>query len=237
MAKNYDPALGKWFRDYITLKSDRMKQLIKILCLISLVSCNLKEDKVEIYLLKSRMKNVNGVSLDKTPQYKQGDSIYLKKLMPETTVDTSKMKFIFAGKFEFKDDDIEAKPFITNDEILKLDTIKGKIEFSNSGGRKLLGLKPNLRNGTQFIITVNKNPVFSGYVWSPYSSNGANWFCIQYEDTQTAKDTTLNNYKFLFYKGLGTSDPKKREKIDFKKYPELLEAFKESDRLKEDKNN
>jgi hypothetical protein len=199
-------------------------------------SCK-KDDNVEIYLLKERKENKFGVEISKLKEYSKREGYEFKNFGEYTTIDTINKKILFASDFDFLANDLEAKPFITNDEILKLDTIKGKIEFSNSGGRKLLGLKPNLRNGKQFIITVNKNPVFSGYVWSPYSSNGANWFCIQYEDTQTAKDTTLNNYKFLFYKGLGTSDPKKREKIDFEKYPELLEAFKESDRLKEDKNN
>ncbi|MCO6173617.1 hypothetical protein NHF50_01020 [Flavobacterium sp. NRK F10] len=201
------------------------------------ISCNdNKQNSIEIYLLKNRKLNSEGVQINTIKDYNEMDTVKLKSYIPYTTFDTIKNDFIYSSKFEFKNEDLNIEPFIDNNEINSLDINNGKLVLNNSGARKLFKLRPSGRNGEQFVIKVNDSAVFSGYFYNSISSYGSDWNCINIDFSELVKDSTKTNYSFDFFKGNGI-DFTKREKIDFKKYPELLEAFKESDRLKEDKNN
>lgn len=210
-----------------------MKYLIAyVTFIISLTSCdNREKDNIEIYLLKERRDNIDGIKLSELSKYAEKNNINFTEFDSSTTYDTVNKKLIFASDFKFKQSDLKREPFIKNEEIIGLDLQDNKIEFSNSGGFKILKLKPNMRKGEQFVIVVNKKPVMNGYLYSPYSSNGSTWVCIQYDDFKTVNDSTLTSYKFSIFKGDGTSDRSKRESIDFAKYPELLEAFTKTDRI------
>lgn len=168
-------------------------------------SCQQRNSKseIEIYTIKSSGNENIGVSRDST-----------------------KGEIIYAPKFEVTSDLINENPIITNDEILCLDTVSGKIELSADAINKIIALNPSMKHGIKFAICQNKEPIFTGYFWSSFSSYGSNWNCIEYKHTEKAtKPLKLN-----IYKGNGI-DAAKREKIDFSNYPKLLRYFQDSSKV------
>lgn len=140
--------------------------------------------------------------------------------------DSKKGEIIYAPKFEVTSDLINENPIITNDEILCLDIVSGKIELSSDAINKIVALNPSMKHGIKFAICQNKEPIFTGYFWSSFSSYGSNWNCIEYKHTEKAtKPLKLN-----IYKGNGI-DATKREKIDFRNYPKLLQYFQDSGKV------
>lgn len=210
-----------------------MRQVYLILItFLLLISCSdKKQNSIEIYLLKDRKLNSEGVQINTIKDYQKMDTMKLKSYIPYTTYDTIKNDFIYSSKFEFKTKDLNLKPLISDNEINSFNISEGKLILNNSGAKKLFKLRPSGRNGEQFVIKVNDSSVFSGYFYNSISSYGSNWNCINIDFSEFVKDSTKTNYSFDFFKGNGI-DFTKREKIDLKKYSELLKAFEESNRLK-----
>lgn len=208
-----------------------MKNILMILIILTFISCDKKEE-IQLYFLKERKENKQGLKPSELIEYSKKNGYAFKNYGKHTTIDTINKKVIFAGDFNYSIEDLEKEAFLFDKDFLNLDTINNVIELSNFGGRKILDEKINLRNGKQFVITVNGKPYINGYLWNAYSSNGTDWYTIQYDNFETIKDINLKSYKFSFYKGMGTSDKSKREKIPFKEYPNLLQVLEESNRLK-----
>jgi len=147
---------------------------------------------IEIYLPKKRIESYEGV------YYKDiiKDTVLLKQLKHrlrgeflriDTTnfkdIDTLKIplnKYIFAGHYSVKNNDLEKTPFITNDEIIGFNLNNSEIVLSNSAAKKLTKFHPMSHFGEQFVITVNKKPVLNGYLYNFAFSYYVNTFHIPY---------------------------------------------------------
>jgi hypothetical protein len=209
-----------------------MKILISIFVIICLASCESKADSnIEIYLVKDRKAHIDGLNIVDVQNFAKKEGINLSEFDYPTTFDTLTKTLYFASNFKYSTNDLENQPFIKNDEFESLDIEKGIIRIRKDGGLKILKLKPNLRNGRQFVITINKEPVMNGYFYNPYSSNGSTWYTIQYDDFKTVNNTILKSYEFSFFKGDGTSNKSNRKEIKFDNYPKLIKALQKSGRL------
>ncbi|WP_143065658.1 hypothetical protein [Flavobacterium urocaniciphilum] len=198
--------------------------------MILLMSCDKKnQDSINVYLLKSRKRNLEGISLEKTEYYKINKN--LDYLLPYTTYDSLNQSLIYASNFNYSLKDLHSEPIIKNEDIISLDTLNNLLVLNNKAGVKLLKMKPSRMHGEQFVMTLNNLPALNGHILNPHSSNGSTWISIQYDDFKTIKDTTLSQYKFSFFIGDGTSNRKGRKRIEFSKYPKLITAFKDSKRL------
>jgi hypothetical protein len=202
-----------------------MKKISLLVSLLLLSSCKKNEHVIEIYELKSRAKNLHGISA-KNYLSSGKDSIYLNIINENTTIDTLKRELIFADEFLVDINNLKNTPIIKDSEIKFLDTIKNQIEFSESAKKKLSKLKGHTKEGIQFVITDNKKPVMSGYLWNEFSSNYSNWNCISY----CVRYKEDNHPNFL-YRGIGRENLLGHP-IDFKNYKELIKAFVESNRIK-----
>lgn len=209
------------------------KVLLSIIIVVLFLSCE-KKSQIEIYLLKDRKPNKYGVDVNLLEDYLKNQNIDIKDLPDSISLDTINKKIFFSTDFNFSTNDLSNEPLIVDDEIICLNLNENKIIFNNSGGRKILNLKTHLSRGEQFVITVDKKPVFNGYFYSMKSSNGSTWNTIEYDDFKTLKDTTLQKYSFSIFIGDGTININKRTSIDFKKYPILIDALTKSDRLVKD---
>jgi hypothetical protein len=206
-----------------------MKKIILLLLLsIILFSCSKQESKIEIYLLKSRAKNINGIPLKE----------YLKKIEWEidtasykyVTCDTIQKSFVYAGEFDISKSILKEKPFIEDKEIEYLDLKRNIIAFKKSAGRKIGSLKGKMIEGHQFVVTENGVPIFGGYFWSFFSSYKSNWNTILHVHKILNKEPKEDTeYPILKENGMNKPDTK----IDFKKYPKLIEALRKSNRIKE----
>lgn len=135
----------------------------------------------------------------------------------EVPYDSVSKEFIYAPKFAVSESLLNAKPLIVDEEIICLDTVSGKIELSTEAINKIINLRPSMKHGIKFAICKNKEPLFTGYFWSSFSSYGSTWNCIEYNHNKKVTSPV----KLNIYKGNGLN-ASKREKIDFKIYPELL---------------
>lgn len=206
-----------------------MKKII-LLSLLSIIlfSCSKQESKIEIYLLKSRAKNIEGIPLKE----------YVKKIEWEidtvsykyVTCDTFQNSFVYAGEFDISKSILEEKPFIEDKEIEYLDLKRNVIKFKKSAERKIGSLKGKMIEGHQFVITENGVPIFGGYFWSFFSSYKSNWNTILHVHKILNKEPKEDT-EFPILKANGMNKPD--TKIDFKKYPKLIEALKKSNRIKE----
>ena len=146
-----------------------MKKII-ILSLISiiLVSCSKQENKIEIYLLKSRAENIVGIPMKE--YIKDVEWIIDTANYKYVTYDTIQKDFVYGGEFDISKCVLEDKPFIEDNEIEYLDLKKNIISFKKSAGRKIGSLKGKMLEGHQFVVTENGVPIFGGYFWSIFSS-------------------------------------------------------------------
>lgn len=188
-------------------------------------SCMKNDNSIEIYLLNERVETNEGVSLDKIKEYVENRNTFSKTFIDGTRYDTIKHEFIFAGKFEVKESQINKDPFIFDAEIESLDIVNGKILFSESGYKKIKAIKPDMIHGVQFVICNNKKPIFTGYFWNKYSSYVSTWNCLEYDHFDKKAGNQLE-----IYKGNGI-DKIHKSKIDFNQYKDFVNAFKESNRL------
>lgn len=204
---------------------DKTNFLIFLL-IITLVSCTEPKHSIEIYLLKERAKSNDGITVEKIKNFEKLDTISIDLLSKTANYDTINKEFIYAGKFEVTSNQIDSIPFISNSEIKSLDTVHSKIQFSGTVLEKILKIKPNTKTGVQFVICLNKKPIFTGYFWSKYSSYGSTWNCFEYDQRASEKE----KYFFKIYKGNGIN-PNKRTNVNFNDSMELIQAFKKTNRL------
>lgn len=203
-------------------RSRLMFFFIKIIILL-FISCAKKSHEFGIYLTKQRINSKEGVSL-----YKLKNNSKYKKLVDnlnsEVEIDTIKNKIIYGGEFDATINDIEKTPFINSYEINSLDTLTGNISFDNSVISKLHMLKPSMY-GRQFAICLDNKIIFTGYFWTSYSSYVGTWNYILYN--HTSKENKKNYY---LEKSNGMNEPK--SKINFSKYPDLINYLKSNNKLK-----
>lgn len=183
---------------------NRLKNVVLLFIIVFNFSCQEEKEKnkIEIFTLKSESELAN------------------------IPYDSIQKEFLYAPEFEVRQNELNENPLITSKEILCIDTISGKIELSAEGFNKIVELNSSMKHGIKFAICNNKEPLFTGYFWSSYSSYGSTWNCIEYKHTEKAsKPVKLN-----IYKGNGMN-PTKREKIDFKQYPKLLKSIREAGKI------
>src|SRR5436190_2278445 len=101
------------------------------LFLITLTSCTKNDDLIEVYLLKERIETNEGIPLSKIKEFKADDT-YSKSFIEGTNYDTIKHEYIFAGKFEVTDNQMQSEPLVLDSEIMSLDTLNGEIQFRES---------------------------------------------------------------------------------------------------------
>lgn len=208
-----------------------MKYLFLFFLSFFLFSCINQEEKIEIYLLKNRIRTNEGIPvLDYVKLKKIKQDKNLENIM-ECNFDTLSEKLIFGGKFNANKENIENEPFISDEDILKLNLERSELVLTNIGRQKIAQLKPNMKYGIQFAICVNKKPLLTGHFRSIYSSYIQSWNYISYDHYNKEKrlDKDMN---FVIRQN---KDYEKWEPIltDLKEYPELINAFKKSNRLSE----
>lgn len=202
---------------------------ISILLLFS--NCSDKKNVVEIYLLNNRIKSFEGKPIEHILNLDTLD-IDRKLYLQNASLDLKDSCFIHSGKFNVESKDLNEKPFISDNEILKFNTETSEIIFSESAIEKIQKLEPNSVKSIQFSICVDKKPTLNGYFTYSFSSNipTTNFIFFHnpknYESIFKRKKTNkfiLNyNNKCVKYKPILN---------DLKNYPLLLKAFENSDRL------
>jgi len=190
-----------------------------ILLLFIVTSCK-KRDLVEIYLLKKVKPNKIGVKLSSNDVF------------DTTTYDSVKNTYYKWTDFNYTQSDLKEFPFISDSEIISLDTLKGEITFNNQASQRIIKSTDGFQRSKQFIITVNKKPVMNGYFHNIYSSFGTDWNTIKFEDLKNIEKSDLESYNFAIYKGKGLKNAFGKNKIYYKEYPLLIHALKGSNRIK-----
>jgi hypothetical protein len=207
-----------------------MKELISILLLSFLLfSCGNHEEKIEIYLLKNRIRTTEGIPVLEYVKLKNIKYVDNIENVKGCNFDSISSKLIFGGKFNVKKESLETEPLIANEDILKLNLKKSELILSEIGRKKIAQLKPNMKYGVQFAICVNRKPLLTGYFRSIYSSYIYNWNYISYDhynkEKRIEKDTNFvirQNQDYESWKPILT---------ELERYPELLKAFNETNRL------
>ena len=84
----------------------------------------------------------------------------------------STIKNGLATEFEIKDTDLPSLPFLRDDDIDYYDTSKNKIFITKDAAKRIAALKPKLNVGIPFVLTVDRQPILTGYFWNTASSFG-----------------------------------------------------------------
>lgn len=190
----------------------------------------LKDNCIEVYLYKEFITPENNIELKKSEYYKENKNGELKDLdenyLNSLAFDTIEKKIVTKyGGFKSKINSIETTPFIKNNEIQFFRNFKDstttlvlnkKIRIED---KKYWGGKFHLR---QFVILVNKKPILNGYLFcSMASSVCENTNVLIYEPAEFKNKLLLLDFS-----------NRKITNINLKKeYPELYQAFKNSNRL------
>jgi hypothetical protein len=207
-----------------------MKKILYILLLSFLLfSCEKHEEKIEIYLLKNRIRTTEGIPVLEFVKLKNIKYDENLENVKGCNFDSISMKLIYGGKFNVQKENLETKPLIEDEDILKLNIKKSELILSEIGRQKIAKLKPNMKYGIQFAICVNRKPLMTGYFRTIYSSYVYNWNHINYDhynkEKRIDKDT---NFVIRQNKDYEKWKPTLTE---LEKYPELIKAFKETNRL------
>jgi hypothetical protein len=75
-------------------------------------------------------------------------------------------------EFEVKKKDLPSMPFINDDEIVLFDTSTYRITFLKVAAKRISALKPSLPAGIPFVLTVDREPILTGYFVNELSSFG-----------------------------------------------------------------
>lgn len=207
-----------------------MKNILSILILPFLIfSCENNQDKIEIYLLKNRIRTSEGIpSLEymKLKNIKYDENLEFVK---NCNYDSISKQFIFGGKFKVNKENLKAEPLITDENIIKLKIKNNELILSDYAKNKISNLKPDMKYGIQFAICVNREPVLTGYFRSVYSSIIYNWNYIAYDNYNKQKNVVKDsNYIIRQNEGYVRWKPKL---TDLSKYPELIKALNKSNRV------
>lgn len=223
-----------------TLKSIMIKTaLTSILLVTTIIYCVFEKNKankildencIEVYLYKEFITPENNIELRQSEYYKENKNDELKSLdenyLNRLAFDTIEKKVVVKhGSFKDNINLIESTPFIKNDQIAFFRNLKNfyatlvlekKIKI---GDKKSFGGKFHLR---QFVILVNKKPVLNGYLYCLIASSLCeNTNVLMYEPAKFNNKLLLENFS-----------NKKIKNINLKKdYPDLYQAFKNSNRL------
>lgn len=201
--------------------------ILKItLLLFFFISCEKKEDVIEIYLTKNKIESFDGVPMKIAIK----DSAIWKKVIEnygeEIRIDTLKDKPIYMGHFDVEQKDLEKLPFITDSEILGFDFENSEIHFSKSVTKKIYNSihkwrKENHFFGKQFALCYNGKIMLTGYLIDSMSSYWSNTYQIYYYPwPEHKRNDTIKSVKFLM------ADSLNFEKNNLKKNKELYNAFK-----------
>lgn len=207
-----------------------MKYIFLFLAFL-IFGCSKPTHNLNIYLLEKRVNNKFGITIDELINKKKLDHNLIDRFGKYTTFDTINNSFIYAGEFEILNCKLKPKPFILDSEINFLDLDKNKISFTKSAEIKIGSLSGKMREGIQFVITDNNIPIFGGHFWNTYSSYRSNWNSILYTPNILNKESN-NDLDYSLIYGMGMTSNLDNP-INFKKYPELIKALKETNRLKE----
>lgn len=205
-----------------------MKRLIILPILFFFISCGEKHT-IEVYLLNERIPNKYGVPVRSIKEFRDGLNNYPDDApnYEFATYDTIPKQIIFADAFAAPPrNKWQKKPFINDGEILGLNPSESKIKISKSGAIKIFNLKHDHGKGHQFIIADNGAPVMTGYFWNRFSSLESNADNILY---LYSTDKSKEYYDFEMMRT--NWKPSYVKKTNFKNYPKLLAAFRESGRL------
>lgn len=207
-----------------------MEKIFSILLISSLLfSFENHDQKIEIYLLKNKVRTSEGIPV---LEYEKLKNIkYDKNLenVKDCNYDSISKKFIYGGKFTIEKENIETKPLIKDEDVLKLNLKKSELILSKNAKSRINQLKPNMKNGIQFVICVNKQPILTGYFRSNISSNIYNWNYIGY-DYFEHKIATIHDKNFVIRQNDGY-EKWKPILCNLNEYPELISAFKNTNRI------
>jgi hypothetical protein len=173
-----------------------------IFIFLILTSCNNTEKKnspnIEIYLTKNRIQSNQGIEINS----KNIDSFGYKKVADRfdfdiVRLDTMNSALIFAGEFVADKKDLNSEPLLSNKNILEFNSQNGFLKVDSIGAKKIKGIDAK-GYGTQFVLTINKEPKLFGYFYSyPFS-----YYChtYNYDYVQTSLITEFKlNYGMDMY--------------------------------------
>lgn len=191
------------------------------LLILVLVSCS-KHDStlVEIYIPKNRIPSDEGISIPKNIPAVIRDKVLDTSIVRLNPKDSS---FIFMGEFKSSVNDLSPIPLITDKDILSYNPKNGKITFSEGASEKISKLKYDFY-GTQFVVTINKEPVFNGYFVNGMSSVVADTYFIEYLNIGSRKRT--NEFE------ISEGDGLRSVKIADLKESKFYKALESTDRIK-----
>lgn len=198
-----------------------------------LVSCNYtqkeKEPLIEFYLLKDRVKLNQGnkvnkiVSSDLTNELTLNDSIYFEFARFDETLNQE----IFAGTFDVEIINLENTPLVKDEEIIGLNFDTNELKLNKEAYKRINNIKPDLTWSTQFVITANKNPILTGYLYSKYSSS---WVHDYYIITDY-KENKKENQNLIIRHYITPTEYDIDNLPDLTENIEFYKAFKEANKI------
>lgn len=205
------------------------KTLLIFFFSIFILSCSKEKDKIEIYLLKERIRSSEGIPILEYAALQNYPLIQEITSIEKANFDTVKKQIIYGGEFKVSKEQLNNLPLIKDTEIIKFDSNKNELIISASGRKKIENLKPNMKFGTQFVICVNSEPSLTGYFRNHFSSYIYNWNYIHYQYSKDVSQTP-NVDKFIINQNIGYV--KWRPIIPaMDEYPKLIQAFHSTNRL------
>lgn len=207
-----------------------MKRILLIIFIYSSVlSCANEKDKIEIYLLKERIRSSEGIPILEYATHQNYPLTQEITSIEKANFDTVKKQIIYGGEFSVSKEQINNLPLIKDTEIIKFDSNTNQLIFSASGRKKIENLKPSMKFGTQFVICVNGEPSLTGYFRNHFSSYIYNWNYIHYQYSKNVSQTP-NVDKFIINQNIGYV---KWNPIipNMNEYPKLIKALHSTKRL------
>ena len=189
--------------------------------------------KIEVYLLKHPVESTEGVLFRETERYKNLDSVE-QRWYKDSRGDTLSGEIIYGGKFDATTEDIQSLPFIIDEEIHEFDIKNDIITFDSIVIKRIETHKPSK---SQFVITIDKEPVLTGYFWTGFNSRIPSWYTLYGTDSYGLKVTDEKYKRVMLEFGapkLVTKLKHRRESFDRPRPPypqELIEALRSTGRL------
>lgn len=155
--------------------------------------------------------------------------IYLLNKVAESVNQPSKYNISGGQEFIVQKSDLIPEPFINDDQIIGLDIEKNNLILDSIAAKRIVNLKKDVVNGVQFAITVDNEIVFQGYFWSNLSS-----LCCPFIGVFPPMGSEeLDEYVWTNNETFEILSLNKNQKDIYTQ--ELIEAFRDSNRLIEDK--
>ncbi len=212
--------------------------ILFILSAISFFSCKqTHKQKIEIYLPKHRIDPINLIPITELKE----NAERIKNMTDEDIFELSKLKYdtinqreIHAGDFIAKESDLMTDPLVKDSEIINFDFNNNELLISSEGTDRIRNLEPEFSFHNQFVLTIDKKPILTGYFRSTFSSWPVDSYCI---DVMLTKSKYLSNGKegtFQITKGEFYKKGSTNRYVYFSLKDNLLlyKALKDSDRIK-----